>query len=116
MLTKEQILTASDTHVETIHIPEWNGDVCIRVVSGAERDKFESGCLDPLTGKMTRMSNTRARFAAMVLCNEAGASIFSAADIDALSGKSALALDRILDAGLRLNGMDKTSVESAEGN
>jgi len=110
-LTKNDILHAKDIQVEELEIPEWNGKVHIRTLSGKERDKFESDCRDS-EGNMI-LGDFRARFACLVLSNEDGEPIFSSHDVHQLTKRSAKALDRILDVGMRLNGMSSQDMEAA---
>lgn len=113
MLNKSDILNATDLNVRELSVPEWNGTVFIRVMTGAERDAFEAGTNN--NGK-ANLRDIRARFAAIVLCDETGARIFSDADVAALTGKSAAALDRIFDAGMALNRMTADAVDALEKN
>lgn len=113
MLSKDEILGIRDIKVCQLDIPEWNGTVNIRVMTGAERDAFESATSQ--NGK-PNLKDIRARFAALVLCDENGTRLFSDADVKALTEKSAAALDRIFDAGMAWNGMSSESVEVAEKN
>ena len=115
ILSKEQILGVNDITIESVSVPQWGGDVCIRTLSGSERDKFELSLRDPRTGKTTNMADFRARYAAMVICDENGAAIFSASDVAALGKKSAKALDRIMERGQALNGMTEKDVDELVG-
>jgi len=115
-LDRSSILGFNDAKVIRLHVPEWGGDCFIRTLTGGERDSFEASCLDNKTGKATKLVNYRARFAALVLSDETGKPLFDASDVTLLAKKNAAALDRILDAGLALNGMSKDSIESAEEN
>ncbi len=40
-LTAEQILAADDMGLKKVTVPEWGGDVFIRVMSVGERDEYE---------------------------------------------------------------------------
>jgi hypothetical protein len=42
ILSKAAILAANDKKTINIEVPEWNGSVVIRVMSGTERDRFEA--------------------------------------------------------------------------
>lgn len=102
MLSRDDILSAKDLPVEKVDVPEWSGHVFVRCMTGRERDEFESSITGSKTGK-TNLSDFRAKFAAMVICDESGKRIFSNDDIIVLSEKSGAALDRIFDAGKKLN-------------
>ncbi len=108
-ITKDDILNREDTKLEQVDIPEWGISVHVRTLSGSERDLFESRISKDRVG-------IRGLFAALVVCDEKGDRVFSDADQFALGKKSAAALDRILDVGLRLNGMKEEAVAEMEKN
>lgn len=115
MSLRDDILATDDSKVIALQIPEWNRKVHLRVLSGAERDRFEASIApDPKTGRKA-MDNFRGRFAALVLCDEKGERVFTDQDAVHLGRKSAQALDRILAAGMRHNELDAAAVEEAEG-
>lgn len=106
-LTREAILEANDLRLEKVHVPEWGGDVWLRVMTGTERDNFERSVMK--NGKLDSL-NIRAKFAALVIVGEDGSRLFNDRDVTALGGKSAAALDRVLEAGQRLNGFSDEDV------
>ncbi len=115
MSLKDSILAADDAKVAPLDVPEWGCSVFIRVLSGVDRDRFEAMCQpDPKTGKKG-LDNFRARFAVLVLCDEKGVRLFTDAEADRLGAKSAVALDRILAAGMRQNALDAGAVAELEG-
>jgi len=50
-LNKEQILRADDLKTEEVDVPEWGGSVRVRVLTGTERDAFESSIYDSCVTK-----------------------------------------------------------------
>lgn len=108
-LTRDQILHANDVKIETVDVPEWGGAVCVRSISGVERDAFEDWFTQG--GKGRNYRNFRAKFASIVVCDEKGEPIFQPGDIDALGKKNAGALDRVLEAGQRLCGITAADVD-----
>jgi hypothetical protein len=62
------------------------------------------------------MENVRARLAAASIVDENGARMFSDEEIEALGGKSAMALDRVFKAAQRLSGLAPEDVEELAGN
>ena len=46
MLTREQILGSDDLKRQTVAVPEWGGDVFVRMLTGGERDAFEVSAVD----------------------------------------------------------------------
>lgn len=113
MLSKDNILSASDLPNEEVPVPEWGGSVFVRTMSGIERDAFEQSIVD---SKKRGLVNVRARLAVQVVCDSAGSRIFTDADADALGRKSGKALDRIFDVAQRLSGIGAKDVESLEKN
>lgn len=114
VLSRDQILGALDLGIERVHVPEWGGVVCVRPLSGTERDAFET-MIRGGDGH-TDLRNFRARFAAMVICDESGARMFSDADVAVLGAKSSIALSRVLDAGMRLNALRDDDIDDIAGN
>lgn len=113
MLTKEQILSALDLKTETVNVPEWNGSVNIKTMTGTERDAFEQSVVE---GEKTDLSNIRARFCSVVIVDDEGKRLFSDADIVALGKKSGKALGRVFDVGQKLNGLTKEDFKELEKN
>lgn len=113
-LSREDILSTGSVKVEKIAIPEWGGDVFIRVMSSAERDAFEAASLERKGA--SKMANIRARLAAIVLSDESGKRLFADADAPALGAKLASALDRVFEAASKLNRLSKEDVEELEKN
>lgn len=117
ILDKKSILLADDVVKELVSVPEWGGDVWVRGMTGASRDKFEASIVQT-RGKdqSLNMVNIRAKLASMTICDEAGQRLFSDADIAELSNKSAAALQRIFAVAQRLSGIGEEDVkELAEG-
>jgi hypothetical protein len=117
MLTKEQILRADDLVTQEVDVPEWNGRVFVRTMTGTERDAFEQAMIDG-RGKDVKlnMTNVRARLCGVTIVNEKGARLFSDKDINALGAKSAKALDKIYAVAQKLNGLTAEDVEELAKN
>lgn len=110
MLNKEQILQAKDAKTERVEIPEWGGYVFVRMMSARQRDQFEAEQVsDPY-------KDIRARLAVHTVCDEHGEMLFSMQDVEALSQKSAAALDRIFAAAVKLNRISKEDIDELEKN
>lgn len=117
LLTRDQILGASDLRYEDVDVPEWGGMVRVRGLTGAERDRFEASITEQ-QGKRIKMNtaNIRARLVAMAAVDEAGKPLFVERDVAALGSKCASALDRLFDAARRLSGLSDGDVEELEKN
>ena len=113
ILTAGNIIDAEDTTVTCVEVPEWDGVVFVRVLSGGERDGFEAMIRRSKDGVP---DDIRAKWAALVLCDADGKRLFTDKDVDKLRKKSASALDRILTAGQRLNGMTNEDIVELEKN
>jgi hypothetical protein len=117
LLGKDAILAADDIQTQRVEVPEWGGDVMVRGLTGQQRDAWEAG-LSVRRGKqlVPDMRNFRARLVVMCVVDETGAEVFGLGDVDALSGKSGAALDRIYDVAARLSGISENDVEDLTGN
>ena len=116
LLSKDQILAADDIQSERVLIPEWGGEVMVRGLTGAQRDQWEAG-LTVRRGKqmVPDMRDFRARLVVLCAVDETGALVFGPGDVDALSGKSGAALDRLYDAAAKLSGISEKDVEDLTG-
>ena len=114
MLNRTEILEASDIKVQEVAVPEWgeNAAVYVKGMNGAERDKFE-GSLVIMRGKdkQMNMANIRAKLASMTICDEKGKRLFNENDVQALSQKSAAALQRVFAVAQKLSGISDEDVE-----
>lgn len=117
-LSAADILRVDDKKLQQLEVPEWGGAVWIRTMTATERDAFEQEFVDLRQGKTKSgtVANVRAKFAARILCDGNGARLFEDKDIPELGRKSASALDRVFDAGMKLNGFSKADVEELAGN
>lgn len=117
MLTREQILSASDRNSESVDVPEWGGSVLVSAMSGVARDAWEQSLVVRKAGKVEpNMANMRARLVAACLVDSTGARLFGDADIAALGEKSCAALERVCKVAQRLNGLTDQELETAKGN
>ena len=114
MLTKDEILKADDIITESIDVPEWNGKVIIKTLTGSERDSFEQSVTSE-PGK-TNLADVRAKLCSLIIVDKDGNQLFNKMDVVALSKKSGAALDRIFEAGLKLNSMAPGDVEDLAKN
>jgi len=117
MLNKKSILQCDDLPKELVSVPEWDGDVFVRTLSGTERDMFEQSMMEGKgKNREINLKNIRARLAVLTICTEDGTRLFEAKDVDALGKKSAAALDRIFSVSQKLNGLSGDDVEELAGN
>ena len=117
LLSKEQILSAEDLKSEIVEVPEWGGSVKVRMMTGTERDAFETSIFE-VKGKDTERNfvDLRAKLVARTLIDENGERLFTDKDIALLGKKSAKALDRVFQVAQQLNGIGKEAVEELTKN
>lgn len=112
ILGKKEILGAPDICKELVAVPEWGGEVWVKGLTGAERDKFESGILQQKgKSQQLNLANVRAKLASFSICDEEGKRVFSDEDVQALSQKSAAALQRVFGVAQRLSGLGEEDVK-----
>ena len=112
MLTKEQILGATDREFAVIDVPEWGGLVRIGSMSAYARDKYERAYSDISEGR-TDLS-IRAHLVAACVVDESGELLFTAEDVKALGQKSGAALSALFIACVKLNAMGGKDQENIE--
>ena len=78
VLNRDDILDANDIQIELVSVPEWGGDVFVKGMTGAERDRFEAGVisLDSKSEKVD-MRDIRAKLCSETICDEAGKKLFN---------------------------------------
>lgn len=114
LLTKAEILAASDLPTKDVDCPEWGGVVRVRTLTAHERDLWEtrnSGKTDE-PGSM----NIRASLVALCCVDEDGKQMFGIVEIPMLGKKSAKALDRVFDVCCELNRIGAAALEEAKKN
>lgn len=112
-LTAAEILAADDLGLKKIVVPEWGGEVYVRVMSVGERDAYEKLWIGK---KDSGVDNFRTEYLARVLCDEKGELLFSRDQIAALARKSGAVCGRIFDAALTHNNMSAKDVEDLAKN
>lgn len=116
-LTREQVRDIQDREIVKVKTPEWGKGECVfvRSLSGGERDELEGAVRSAqVSGAINK--DARARFCSAFTCDADGVPLFTLADVDWLTGKSAAVLTRIMDAGMKLNAMREKDVEELEKN
>ena len=112
------ILGIQDTRTEKVYVPEWNGHVYVRTMTGLERDDWEKYVTDrigsdkPIRGHL----NIRAKLCSYCLSDKAGARLFNDDQVITLSQKNAKALDIVYEAALKINRLTQSEIEEIEKN
>lgn len=116
LLSAADILGTDDLLTEVVEVPEWNGKVRVRGLTGTARDHFEEGLLDQRGKKSEiRLANMRAKLCALTIVDADGRRVFTDGQIEALGGKSAAALSRVFKVAQRLSGLSETDVDELAG-
>jgi len=111
ILKREDILNIDDLPKETVKVPEWGGDVLVRGLTGAERERLESQIT-----KDSDENTIRSRLVSFACVGEDGKSLFTEADVAALKEKSAVALSRVFEMAQRLSGLGIAAPEDLRKN
>lgn len=116
-LTRDAILTADDLPKQRVDVPEWGEGafLFVRTMTAGERDKFDL-YVGNVQQRKADGSLISAKLLAATACDEAGAPIFTEADIPALAKKNANALGRVVRAAQSLNGLTMADFEAAKKN
>jgi hypothetical protein len=109
---RDQILAAVDIPSEKVKIPEWGVTIEVRGMTGAERTRIMDKAVDQQGGV-----NLQFVYPEIVIATSfddvTGEQIFKPADRDTLLTKSAVALDRLAQVGMRLSGFTQESADEA---
>jgi hypothetical protein len=110
LLTKAAILAANDLKREAINIEQWGGDVLVRELTAAERDKVVAVYTEnPDETSAAKVDRAHARLLAMALIDNEGQPLFSEAEIPALKGKHYAAIIKLTKAASRLAGLESAA-------
>ncbi len=110
-LSADQILGADDLPGEDVEVPEWDGTVRVRGLTGTERDRFEFSMA--AAKNSPDAVNIRAALVGRCIIDADGKRAFTDKQIAKLGAKSGAALDRCFDVVRRLSGMDDKAAEAA---
>jgi hypothetical protein len=117
-LSRNDILNVDDLKTEKVEVPEWDGVVWVKTMTGAERDEFDGTLVNVGADgvKRTNLKNYRARLVQVSCVDKDGKMLFSPGDIPALGKKSAAGLDRIFVVAARLNAIGSDELKALEKN
>lgn len=109
LLSKGDILGATDLASDIVEVPEWGGSVRVQGMDVARRLVFSEylwsiGADGEIKGKPGR--SVAVAYAVLCIVDEHGEPLFSIADVDELARKSPAALDRVAAVARRLSGYD----------
>lgn len=112
-LTKDQILAADDLGLLKLTVPEWGGDVYIRVMTVGERDAYEN---EWQRKRETGVDDFRTKFLVRCLVDEKGNRLFDNGDVTRLAQKSARVMNRVWMAAMEHNNLSETTIEELAKN
>jgi|DEB0MinimDraft_6_1074348.scaffolds.fasta_scaffold32085_1 hypothetical protein len=116
-LTRDQIKAKRGVMPrEPLSVPELGEDpIYISKLNAAGRDKFEQMVTGGRAGSVN-LDNIRARFLTLVCVDEAGKLLFEESDAEWLGELDTDIVQKIVDKGFELNGINAEAVEEAAKN
>ena len=113
-LTKKDFLKERELKTEIVPIPEWNGEIIVREMTGTERDEFDEFVLNSQAeGKVKAL---RSVVVSICCVDEEGKRMFTNLDVPDLQKISSKITMKISDVALKLSGMAADDVEDREKN
>lgn len=107
-LTAVDILSAQDSRIERVDLPELGGFVYVKSMTGRQKDAFDNSLLVTNEGKREVVPlNARAKYLVHVICDAERNPLFTEADIERLGDKSSAILDRLWKAARRLSAAEE---------
>lgn len=116
VLNKDQILGSHDLKTEEVEVPEWDGKIILREMSGLQRDNLERGDFSKAATEGSMPSLWRVRFLSLCIVDADGKLLFTAEDLQALAEKNATVIDNLCRRAMKLNGFDIDTVEEMKKN
>lgn len=117
VLSKGEIFSIPDIKIEWCEIPQWNGGVYVKGLTGTQRDAFERRMVEMKSGKRSvNVTNFRAKL--IVACTVDSDDIhkakllFNDSDVENLGRKSAAALQLIYDQAAKMSGFSAEEVDT----
>ena len=113
LLSKADILSASDLKREEVDVPEWGGKVLVTSFSADAKDaiEFKLFGLNQKSGV-----GIRAAYVGLALVDEHGQRLFTDEEIPMLGTKFAGAVDRVFEVVSKLNRISQKDIEELEKN
>lgn len=109
---RERILSAQDIQSERVYVPEWDVEVEVRSMTGAQRARVLQGAT--VDGEVDLERLYPILLIETVYDPETGEPVFEAADRDALNAKNSGALERIAKVAMRLSGIEPGAEDAAK--
>ena len=106
-LSADAILAFDDVQVRDVDVPEWEGVVRLRSLSGRELDAYQASMRERDGDQLVvTTENSRAKLVGRCAIDpETGVRLFNDAQIHQLGNKNAAVLDRLWDVAAELSGL-----------
>jgi hypothetical protein len=115
-LSKDAIFSVNDSDLVEFSVPEWDGTILLRSMSGKQRNDYEHWASTQSKAKVPDYRGIRERLIINCVVDENGEQLFSESDIAKLSEKNSEVIDRIHTKCRVICGMDEDAVEDAVKN
>lgn len=110
-LSRAEILSRTSLRRELVDCPEWGGEVWVREMTAAERDRIEARFAEGGAS----LEGVRAAIACVCCVDEDGQALFEATDVPDLEQLSAAPLERIFEVALELSAFTASDVDALSG-
>jgi hypothetical protein len=118
-LTKEQITAVAELEVDTLHVPEWGGDVLLMELSSDQREELELRALkakqagEPILG----LKGVKTLLAAWAIVDEKRKRMFvTPEEVESLGRKKPEGLERIVSHVMKRNRLREEDRKALSGN
>jgi hypothetical protein len=114
-LTREEILAKRSVRQRVpVEVPGW-GTLHVAKFTARDRDRFEEIVTGGIPGKVN-LRNVRAQVVTLLAVKEDGTRLFEDGDADAIGELDSDAVQAIVDAGFKINGLNTDALEDAVKN
>lgn len=114
-LTREEILAKRNVRIRVpVEVPGF-GTLHVAKFTARDRDRFEEIVTGGVPGKVN-LRNVRAQVVTLLAVNEDGTRLFQDADADVIGELDSDAVQALIDAGFKLNGLNTEALEDAVKN
>jgi hypothetical protein len=114
-LTRDQILAKRNVRERApVEVPGW-GTIYVAKFTARDRDRFEEIVTGGIPGKVN-LRNVRAQVVTLLAVDEDGVRLFQDGDAEAIGELDSDAVQAIVDAGFKLNGLNTDALEDSVKN
>lgn len=114
-LTKTEIFGSTDRSPELLEVPEWGGDVYIAALPENEWRRLQRETSEALK-KGEDGSAQEYEMVVLSVYDAGGVLLFDKGDIKTLGERNHLAIERIVEEIMRVNGLSEKAVKDSEKN